>query len=81
MKIIVNLKVCPFCGSRALVKTYDYHIDDDVFHTYCVECTHCHVETVEKAEREEAIHDWNQRCPNSDETNVEIISDNENSEE
>ena len=61
-----ELKLCPFCGGKALIHTY---FDEG----YVIECNHCDAKSAGKESIEEAIEAWNTRlqipcemCPQID---------------
>ena len=60
-----DIKDCPFCGCRAMVKSYYRGGSDGAsLMVYYVECTGCHVhQPIEKAAtlREKAVDAWNRR--------------------
>lgn len=53
----MNLKTCPFCGSRA----YLYKCEADIEEPYTVMCEGCEVVTANYETEDEAIEAWNRR--------------------
>ena len=54
----IELKTCPFCGSKANTGHWNGHKKYDNY--FLVMCTHCFARTVGKT-AEEAIEAWNKR--------------------
>lgn len=53
----MELKKCPFCGGVARLQEVPQASE-----IYYAECDDCHIRTVLKYDREEAIADWNARA-------------------
>lgn len=52
----LELRRCPFCGGEAeIIEVKEWE------QVYYAECDDCHIRTVLKYDREEAIADWNAR--------------------
>ena len=60
-----DIKDCPFCGCKGVVKSYTNSIGERVpKRLYYVECSGCHVhQAIDKAceAREKAVDAWNRR--------------------
>lgn len=72
--VIMRIKKCPFCGAHAVLDYYEYELDSGSCKNYFVRCSMCQTETMEMDSIEKAVAIWNQRVPERDLGESDVIN-------